>query len=424
MLYPDLSAYQRRLEKDGILPDGFEVGVSSLEFVPPERPNGGVQKMDLGVIRMLEPTASFAGAFSKNAFPGWPIIVGRKLLEGPHIQGVLVNNRVANVGVKGGLEASWLLSEFCSEVFDDPAPYFPSSTGVIGWTLPLKKMEATLAKLKKNMNKGLILELARAIMTTDSWPKIRSRSCGTGRIVGIAKGAGMIAPNMATMLVFILTDVDFPRDVGRRIFLEVVDKSFNGISVDGETSTSDSAFLLSSCLHSYPGNEEFRDALMEISFSLAEDVVRNGEGCTHVIRVSLAGASDAAEARRLAHAVANAPLSKMAIRGNDPNVGRILQSLGAECGRLGIEINPEKIELGIGGRIVFRNGAFRLGGKVEESLRDYLRDSELPSPARGWPIHEKRVEIEIALNMGRASASVITSDLSEEYVRINSDYRT
>lgn len=424
MLYPDFSAYQRRLEKDAVLPDGFEVGVSSLEFVPPERPSGGAQKMNLGVIRMLQPTASFAGAFSRNALPGWPIIVGRKLLEGPHIQGVLVNNRVANVGVGGGLGASWRLSELCSEIFCDSAPYFPSSTGVIGWALPLKKMEAALTKLKNSMNTGLILGLARAIMTTDSWPKIRSRGCGSGRIVGIAKGAGMVEPNMATVLVFILTDVDFPRDAGRRIFLEVVDESFNGISVDGETSTSDSVFLLSSCLHSYPGNEKFRDALMEISSNLAEDVVRNGEGCTHVIRVSLAGASNAALARKLARAVANSPLSKLAIRGNDPNVGRILQSLGAECGRLGIEINPQKIKLGIGGRIVFRNGAFCLGDKVEESLRDYLRDSELPSPPRGWPAHEKRVEIEISLNMGRASASVIASDLSEEYVRINSDYRT
>jgi len=424
MLYPDFSAYQRRLKKDAVLPDGFEVGVSSLEFVPPERPNGGMQKMNLGLIRMLRPTASFAGAFSKNAFPGWPIVVGRKLLEGPQIQGVLVNNRVANVGVGGGLEASWRLSKLCSEIFDDPAPYFPSSTGVIGWTLPLKKMEAALTELKGTMGTEMILELAKAIMTTDSWPKVRSRGCGTGRIVGIAKGAGMVEPNMATALAFILTDVDFPRDIGRRVFLEVVNESFNRISVDGETSTSDSVFLLSSCLHSYPGGDEFRDALIEVSSNLAEDVVRNGEGCAHVIRVSVAGASNAAEAHRLARAVANAPLSKLAIRGNDPNVGRILQSLGAECGRLRIELNPERVELGVGGKTVFRNGAFRLGRKMEEFLRDYLKGSELPLPPRGWPAHEKRVEIEIALNMGKASASVIASDLSEEYVRINSDYRS
>ncbi|VDA99496.1 Glutamate N-acetyltransferase @ N-acetylglutamate synthase [Olavius algarvensis spirochete endosymbiont] len=424
MLYPSFSAYQRRLRKDAVLPDGFEVGVGSLEFVPPERPNGGVQKMNLGLIRMLQPTASFAGVFSRNAFPGWPIVVGRELLESSQIQGVLVNNRVANVGVEGGLEASWRLSEFCSEIFGDSAPYFPSSTGVIGWALPLKEIEAALTDLKGNMSTGLILEFAKAIMTTDSWPKVRSHDCGAGRILGIAKGAGMVEPNMATALAFILTDVDFPRDVGRRIFLEVVDGSFNRISIDGETSTSDSVFLLSSCLHSYPGNDEFRNALMEVSFNLAEDVVRNGEGCAHVIRVSVAGASNTAEAHRLARAVANAPLSKLAIRGNDPNVGRILQSLGAECGRLGIGINPKKLELGIGGRTVFRNGAFHLGKKMEEFLHSYLKDSELPIPPHGWPIHEKKVEIEIALNMGMASASVIASDLSEEYVKINSDYRT
>jgi len=424
MLYPDFSSYQRRLRKDAALPDGFEVGVGSLDFVPPEKPNGGVQKMNLGIIRMLQPTASFAGTFTKNAFPGWPIIAGRRLLKEPHIQGILVNNRVANVCVKGGLEASWRLSRLCTEIFNDSAPYFPSSTGVIGWALPLEKMKAALIGLKDSMKTGLILELAKAIMTTDSWPKIRSRGCGAGRIVGIAKGAGMVEPNMATLLAFILTDVDFPRDVGRRIFLDVMDESFNRISIDGETSTSDSVFLLSSCLHAYPGGDEFRDALMEISFNLAEDVVRNGEGCAHVIRVGIAGASNAAEAHKLARAVANAPLSKSAIRGNDPNVGRILQSLGAECGRLGIGINPGEMELSIGGRVVFRNGVFHLGGEEEEFLRAYLKDSELPLPPRAWPAHEKRVEIEIALNMGAASASVIASDLSEEYVRINSDYRT
>jgi len=424
MLYPDFSAYQRRLEEDAIPPDGFEIGVGSLEFVPPERPNGGLQEMNLGIIRMLQPTASFAGVFSRNAFPGWPIVVGRALLKGSQIQGVLVNNRVANVGAEGGLEASWRLSKLCGEIFEDSAPYLPSSTGVIGWALPLKKMETVIRKLKDSMGTGLILELAKAIMTTDSWPKVRSQSCGTGRVVGIAKGAGMVEPNMATLLAFILTDVDFPRDVGRRIFLEAVDESFNRISVDGETSTSDSVFLLSSCLHSYPGNDEFRNALKKVSSNLAEDVIRNGEGCAHVIRVSVYGASDVAAAHSLSRAVANAPLSKLAIRGNDPNVGRILQSLGAECARLGIEINLERMELGIGGRTVFRNGVFHLGDKVEEFLRDYLKDSELPLPAREWPAHEKKVEIEIALNKGMASASVIASDLSEEYVKMNSDYRT
>jgi len=422
MLYPDFLSYQRRLKKDAVLPDGFEVGVDSLEFVPPERPN--VQKMNLGIIRMLQPTASFAGVFTKNAFCGWPIIVGRELLRGPQIQGILINNRVANVGVEGGLAASCRLSKLCSEIFGDSAPYFPSSTGVIGWSLPLKEMEAALTRLKDGMNRDLVLELAKAIMTTDSWPKIRSCKCGTGRIVGIAKGAGMVEPNMATMLAFILTDVDFPRDVGRRIFLDVMDESFNRISIDGETSTSDSAFLLSSCLHAYPGNDEFKNTLMEISSNLAEDVIRNGEGCTHVIRVSVSGASNTAEAHTLARAVANAPLSKSAIRGNDPNVGRILQSLGAECGRLGVKINPKEMQLGIGGRIVFRNGVFHLGEQVEEFLHAYLKDSELPLPPSAWPTHGKRVEIEIALSMGDGSASVIASDLSEEYVRINSNYRT
>lgn len=424
MQYPDSTAYRRRLEREAVLPDGFQIATVTLEFIPAEIPDAGKQAMNLALIRLTEPTRSFGGVFTRNAFPGWPVEVGRILLDSSVIQGVLVNNKVANVGAEGGLEASERLSGLVSGLFGDTAPFIPSSTGVIGWSLPLGDMEAALPHLPENLQSESLLPFAEAIMTTDAWPKIRSCRCGEGRIVGTAKGAGMVEPNMATMLAFFLTDIEVPREAARRILSEVVDESFNRISIDGETSTSDTVLLFSSGLHLYPGDDEFRSSLMGAAAKLAEDVVRNGEGTAHVFRVTVAGVRDTVTAVSLARSVANAPLTKTAVRGNDPNVGRILQALGAACGRIGIEIPRKRLTLDIGGRRVLQDGTFHLDGSEEQALSAYFREKELPVPSVGWPLHEERVEIELHLGSGNASASITGSDLSEEYVKINADYRT
>ncbi len=424
MQYPDSTSYRRRLERDASLPDGFQTAVTSLEFIPAEKPDAGKQAMNLALIRLTGPTRSFGGVFTRNAFPGWPVEVGRTLLDSPVVQGLLVNNKVANVGAEGGLEASVHLAGLASDLFGDTAPYIPSSTGVIGWSLPMEAMETALPDLHENLQSESLLPFAEAIMTTDAWPKIRSCRCGEGRIIGTAKGAGMVEPNMATMLAFFLTDIEVSREAVRRILSDVVDESFNRISIDGETSTSDTVLLFSSGHHPYPGDDEFRSSLMDTAARLAEDVVRNGEGTAHVFRVTVAGVRDMVSAVSLARSVVNAPLTKTAVRGNDPNVGRILQALGAACGRIGMEIPRDRLTLDIGGRRVFQGGTFHLDGSEEQALSTYFREKELPVPSVGWPLHEERVDIELHLGSGNASASVTGSDLSEEYVKINADYRT
>jgi len=424
MQYPDYNAYLDRIKNDALLPEGFQTAVAALEFLPPEIPEAGKQPMNLALIRLENPSDSFAGVFTRNAFPGWPILIGRKLLDSPKIQGVLVNNKVANVGVAGGEEASESLSSLTADLFGDTAPYIPSSTGVIGWSLPLEAMEAALPRLKDELQSDSLLPFTQAIMTTDAWPKIRSGECGEGRITATAKGAGMVEPDMATMLAFFLTDIDIPRTAARAILAEVADETFNRISIDGETSTSDTVLLLSSGRKPYPGDDAFRRTMMETAAALSEDVVRNGEGTSHVFRVTVSGVRDRGTAVSLARSIVNAPLTKTAVKGNDPNVGRILQALGAACGRAGVELLRDRLTLDIGGRRVFRKGNFQLNSSEETALSAYFRGKELPLPSKKWPIHEERVDIELNLGSGDASASVTGSDLSDEYVKINADYRT
>jgi glutamate N-acetyltransferase/amino-acid N-acetyltransferase len=285
-------------------------------------------------------------------------------------------------------------------------------------------MEGAMPSLKNEFQSDSLLPFARAIMTTDAWPKVRRAACGEGSIVATAKGAGMIEPDMATMLAFFLTDVDIPRDVLRRILVEEADLSFNRVSIDGETSTSDTVLMFSSRRRPYPGEDVFRRALRETASSLSEDVVRNGEGTAHVFRVSVSGAPDTKTAVKLARSVVNAPLTKTAVFGNDPNVGRVLQALGAACGRMSLDLIPDRLTMDIGGIRVFGDGVFRLTAAGEKALSSYFKSKELPIPTPGWPLHEERAEIELNLGCGDASAWVTGSDLSGEYVIINADYRT
>jgi len=422
MQYPDFDSYRERLQRDAVLPWGFQAATTTLKFSPEGKSEP--LPMNLALIRLDEPSPAFAGVFTKNAFPGWPVIAGRELMGAPEVQGVLVNNKVANVGVVEGLDASRHLTSSMAALLGDKAPYFPSSTGVIGWSLPVDDMERALPSLKNTLQTDSILPFAEAILTTDAWPKIRSCPCGEGRITAAAKGAGMVEPSMATMLAFFLTDIDIPRNLLRDILTEVVDESFNRISVDGETSTSDTVLFFSSRRRPYPGDAAFCKALKETAMSLAEDVVRNGEGTAHVFRVRVSGAPDVKTAVFLARAVVDAPLTKTAIHGNDPNLGRILQALGAACGRISLELPLNRLTMEIGNTQVLKDACFQLSADGEKVLSDYFKLSELPIPNPGWPLHEKTLEINLNIGIGDASASVIGSDLSKEYVKINAKYRT
>jgi glutamate N-acetyltransferase/amino-acid N-acetyltransferase len=268
------------------------------------------------------------------------------------------------------------------------------------------------------------ITVAEAIMTTDSFPKIRSRTLGEGRILGIAKGAGMVEPNLATMLVFITTDITVPREDLREDLSQVVADSFNAISIDGDQSTSDTVLAWSSNRTPPVPRAEFRAALHEVCRDLAADIVRNGEGVGHVVQVRVAGARSRGEADILARGVANSPLVKTAIYGNDPNVGRIVAALGDAAGNHDIGIDPETVTIRLGAETIFADGVFHLDRDKERRLCDYLSGAALDPASSGFPEHEKELVINVDVARGSAEAAVLGTDLSYEYIRENADYRT
>jgi len=426
-------AHRNWLAQHATLPAGFRVGTTRFDFVPREAPKPA--KMTLTLIALDKPTPDFAAVFTKNAFPGAPVIVGRARLSEPTLGAILVNNKISNVCAPGGVEASErLCGELAKQLGLSAGQVLPSSTGVIGWTLPVDAMLPALPKAVEALTNSSVLPAAEGIVTTDLYPKIRSVQLGGGRIVGIAKGAGMIEPNMATMLVYIMTDLVVPRDTLRAILSRVVDRSFNCISVDSDTSTSDTVVALSSGRVPCPDLAAFEAALATLCRDLAEDVVRNGEGVRHVMRVQISGAPTAALARSLGKAIVNAPLFKCALAGNDPNVGRLVQAIGKYVGAQSIQIDLSRLRARIGGIEIFANGAFQLNGEKEAALVAHLKSAELYasappkdgvfSAAIDYPPHERCVEIEVDLGAGAESATVFGADLTHEYVSENADYRS
>jgi glutamate N-acetyltransferase/amino-acid N-acetyltransferase len=279
-----------------------------------------------------------------------------------------------------------------------------------------------------------VLPAAQGIMTTDLYPKVRRATVGAGSIVGIAKGAGMIEPNMATMLVYLLTDLAVPRDTLRAALRRAVNRSFNLITIDSDTSTSDTVAALSSGRVPCPDLAAFEAALLTVCQDLAEDVVRNGEGVHHVVRITARGCPNDVVARGVAKSVANAPLVKTAICGNDPNVGRIVMAVGKFLGAHFPDVDARAMKLRLGGHTIFDEGAFRLDPSKEAALIEHLRHAELyasAAPTDGvfhppvkFPPHERLVELEIDLGAGPAEAAVLGADLTHEYVSENADYRS
>jgi glutamate N-acetyltransferase/amino-acid N-acetyltransferase len=279
-----------------------------------------------------------------------------------------------------------------------------------------------------------VLPAAEGIVTTDLYPKIRRAVVAGGSIVGIAKGAGMIEPNMATMLVDLLTDLAVGRDALRAALARTVDGSFNCMSVDSDTSTSDTVALLSSGRVPCADLAAFEAALATVCADLAEDVARNGEGVRHVMRVRVAGAPSERTARAVAKAVVNAPLFKCAVAGNDPNVGRLVQAVGKYVGTHEPGLALGRTSMKLGGITIVKNGEFFLDPAKEADLVAHLKRAELYasapprdgvfSPPVDYPPHERCVEIEIDLGAGPAAAAVLGADLTHEYVSENADYRS
>jgi glutamate N-acetyltransferase / amino-acid N-acetyltransferase len=415
------------------LPQGFRVGTTRFDFMPKEAPKPA--RMTLTLIALDTPTPDFAALFTRNAFPGAPVIVGRRRLAAPKLGAILINNKISNVCAPGGVEASEALCAAAGGLLGLKADeVLPCSTGVIGWGLPVEAMVAALPKAREALAGGSIMPAAEGIVTTDLFPKVRSATVGGGRIVGIAKGAGMIEPNLATMLVYVLTDLVVPREELRAMLARVAGETFNRISVDSDTSTSDTLVLVSSGRVPCTDLAAFEAALRGVCADLAEDVVRNGEGVRHVLRVRVGGAPDAATACALGKAIVNAPLFKCAVAGNDPNVGRLVQAIGKHVGATGSSLDLSRLRARIGGLEIFSDGVFRLDYDKEAALVAHFKAAELyksaPTPegnfaaAVDYPPHERCVEIDVDLGAGAAEATVYGGDLTHEYVSENADYRS
>jgi glutamate N-acetyltransferase/amino-acid N-acetyltransferase len=421
------------LATQAALPAGFRVGTARFDFVPREAPKPA--KMTLTLLALDRPTPDFAALFTRNAFPGAPVVVGRRRLAEKSVGAVIVNNKISNVCAPGGVETS---ERICAETARllglAPGQVIPCSTGVIGWSLPADAMIAALPSAVSALAGGSALPAAEGIVTTDLYPKIRRAEVGGGSIVGFAKGAGMIEPNLATMLVYLLTDIAVPRAELRQMLARAVDASFNAISVDSDTSTSDTVLALSSGRVPLADWGACERALHQVCRDLAEDIVRNGEGVRHVIRVTVANAASLGLARALGKAVVNGPLFKCAVAGNDPNVGRLIQAIGKHVGAHAPGTDLSRLRATLGGIEIFANGVFQLNPEKEAALVAHLRDAELYRSAPSadgvfsapvdYPPHERCVELGIDLGNGAASATVLGGDLTHEYVSENADYRS
>lgn len=354
-----------------------------------------------------------------------------RVQKGGPLHALVINNKVSNVCSGGdGVADSELVCEATATALKLPggaASVLPSSTGVIGWRLPAKEMaQDVVPKAVENLQTTSGLNAATAIMTTDRFPKVRSKTLSNGaRLVGIAKGAGMIEPNMATMLSYLMTDADIPKATLQTMLTNAVNESYNSISVDGDESTSDTVALIASNQVADTDLAEFEAALQQVCRGLSADIVRNGEGTGHVIRVEISNFPGTdQEARRLGRHVVNSPLFKCAVSGNDPNTGRLAGAIGSFMGKFKNDADVGQMELQLGGRVIFSKGKFVLeGDEVEKELSDHMEAAQYDEHS-DFPPHQRFVEIGVDFVSGSAAATVLGSDLTGEYVVVNADYRS
>ena len=365
------------------------------------------ETLDFTVIASDVP-ASAAAMFTKSRFCGAAITVGREQIANGRLQAFVINSKNANVatGEQGLVNIREVVQLVAQELALEPGDVLPSSTGVIGWQLPMEKMRVGIRGFAREMQEGQLELAARAIMTTDTRPKLRSRKIGNAVLVGMAKGVGMIEPNMATMLSYFVTDAQIAPEQLQRCLKEVVEQSFNMLSVDTDTSTSDTVAIMANGLAGDVDLREFQQVLQEIAIELVKDLASDGEGATKLLEVTVDQASSFAQAKRVAKSIVNSPLVKTAIFGTDPNWGRVAMAIG-KCDEQ-FEIVPEKVSIAFGDLLVYRGEA--LGQEHLAELKAYLKQSE--------------VTIHVSLGLGEQHATVWGCDLTYEYVRINGEYTT
>ena len=386
-------------------PRGFLAGAVSagIKYISSSR-------LDLGILYSDLPCTA-AAVFSTNKVKAAPVIISQEKLQKKTATAVVMNSGHANscTGEKGMADAVKMAELAARHVRISPEEMLVSSTGVIGTYLPMDSISKGIEKIILSGNGGH--DMAQAIMTTDTVPKEVAVKAGDFVIGGMAKGSGMIHPDLATMLCFLTTDASVSADFLDEALREVVDNTFNMLSVDGDNSTNDTVLIMANgrvggdkITSNSPPAELFRQALMETCVYLVREIARDGEGATKLIEVKVSGAVNTNEARQAARTIITSSLVKAAVHGSDPNWGRVV----AAVGRSGIELDNDKLEMGIAGTCLFKGGTpvpFN-----NEKVARHMSSPEVP--------------ITVNINLGDGEATAWGCDLSEEYVTINSDYTT
>ncbi len=372
-------------------------------------------KKDLALIFSKVP-AKVSGFFTTNIVKAAPVLLGMERVKGGYCQAIIINSGNANVGTgKRGLKDANLTAKLvANELGIDESLVIPSSTGVIGVYLNMEKIKSAIPNLVSELSEDGLLDTAEAIMTTDKFPKYAEAQISvdgkTGTICAIGKGAGMIAPKMATMLCFILTDINVDRKAQKNALKNAVDVSFNRIIVDGDMSTNDTVLMLS---NGTLGNSPIKDGdknyktferiLTQLTTEIAEMIVRDGEGATKVVKIIVKGAKNRKDAEKISRTIGSSLLVKTALYGEDANWGRVL----AAAGRAGVKFDPLKVDLYFGDHRIVKNGA----EIMDESKVNHI----LKSPS---------FTITLDLKGGKSSYFVIASDITMDYLKLNASYRT
>ncbi|MEW8314459.1 MAG: bifunctional glutamate N-acetyltransferase/amino-acid acetyltransferase ArgJ [Candidatus Thiodiazotropha endolucinida] len=391
---------------------GIRLGTAAAGIKYPDRD-------DMVVIEVAE-GASCAAVFTRNAFCAAPVQLAKKHLALRPPRYLLINSGNANAGTgdQGMQDAHACCRVLAETVACQPDQVLPFSTGVIGESLPVERIHDALPAAIDNLSTGSWETASRAILTTDTRPKLRSRHFEFEgvqvRLTGMAKGSGMICPDMATMLAYLATDLSISQALLQACLDDAVKPSFNSITVDGDTSTNDACVLMASGASTLapltePGSDlykKFVDEVTELCMELARDIVRDGEGATKLVEILVQDAADEKEARRVAYTIAHSPLVKTALFASDPNWGRILAAVG-RAGLAGFDI--DRVEIWLDDTCIVRNGG---------------RAAEYTEQAGASVMSRDEFTIRVMLGRGDMLARVATCDLSYDYVKINAEYRT
>ncbi|MFI1168026.1 bifunctional glutamate N-acetyltransferase/amino-acid acetyltransferase ArgJ [Streptomyces sp. NPDC020801] len=391
-------------DNDGYAPRGFAVHTAPVGLLDDGR--------DDFTVLMSTVQSTVSAVFTRSRFAGPSVVISRAACADRSARGVVVLARNANVatGAEGERNAREVRSLTARAAGVPEDELLIASTGVIGRQYPMPAIRDHLKRLAAPLPEGGFDRAARAIMTTDTRPKLVRRRIGDAVLVGIAKGVGMMEPDMATLLTFFATDARLDPEEQDRIFRRVMDRTFNAVSIDTDTSTSDTAALFANGLAGDVSSAAFEEALYEVALTLVKDIARDGEGAGKLIEVRVGGARDDSQAKRVAKAVVNSPLVKTAVHGGDPNWGRVAMAIG-KCSD-DTDIEQDRVVIRFGDVAVYPPGP-----------SDACDEDEVRA-AVAAELAGSEVVIGIELGIGHGAFTVYGCDLTEGYVRLNADYST